>query len=173
MWSERGAIKSCGRIANELDQTTYWALKAELLAPAGWRLAGLEPAHPLEECIESSEEESSEEENSSSCFGSGARLGQRKGARPHRGSSATKLPTGPQRPSCRRQPAGVSRASNPRIRSRNASCLPSGHRQPICTTIRHSAWSFSILACSKACKQQAFSREVHVAMAAAPSLGSG
>jgi hypothetical protein len=47
-----------------------------------------------------------------------------------------------------------------------------GHRQPICTMSRHSPWPFSILASSKACKQQAFSRAVHVAMAEAPPLGS-
>jgi hypothetical protein len=35
---------------------------------------------------------------------------------------------------------------------------------------RHSPWPFSISASSKACKQQAFSRAVHMAMAAAPSL---
>jgi hypothetical protein len=35
-----------------------------------------------------------------------------------------------------------------------------------------SPWPCSILASSKSCKQQAFSREVHVAMAAEPSLGS-
>jgi hypothetical protein len=28
-----------------------WALKAELLAPVGWHLAGPEPAHELEERI--------------------------------------------------------------------------------------------------------------------------
>jgi hypothetical protein len=28
-----------------------WALEAELLAPVGWRLAGPEPAHELEERI--------------------------------------------------------------------------------------------------------------------------
>jgi hypothetical protein len=39
--------------------------------------------------------------------------------------------------------------------------------------IRISPWPFSILASSKPCKQQASSREVHVAMAASPSLGSG
>jgi hypothetical protein len=40
--------------------------------------------------------------------------------------------------------------------------------------IRHSPWPLiTILPSSKPCKQQAFSREVHVAMAAAPSLGSG
>jgi hypothetical protein len=39
--------------------------------------------------------------------------------------------------------------------------------------IRHSPWPFSILASAKACKQQAFSRAVHVAMAAVPLLGSG
>jgi hypothetical protein len=39
--------------------------------------------------------------------------------------------------------------------------------------ICHSVWPFSILASSKACMQQAFSMAVHVAMAAAPPLGSG
>jgi hypothetical protein len=38
---------------------------------------------------------------------------------------------------------------------------------------RHSPWLFSISASSKAWKQQVFSRAVHVAMAEAPSLGSG
>jgi hypothetical protein len=70
--------------------------------------------------------------------------------------------------SCSCQSAGTSWALNPRTCSRNKSCWCGGHRQPICTMIRSSSWPCTISAPSKPCKQQAFSREVHVAMAAEP-----
>jgi hypothetical protein len=87
------------------------ALAAELLAPVGWRLAGLDPPPPPPYALEDR-----------------ILLAQGEGE---------------------------------------------GDRQPICTMTRHSPWPFSTLAPAKACKQPAFSRAVHVAMAAAPSLGSG